>query len=103
MLRLYTHPACLQHDPGPGHVERPARLHAVLRALDHDRFAALDRIEAPPATRDQLLRVHGEAHVREVLLGAPPGDVLALDPDTVMGPGSTEAALRAAGAAAAAV
>jgi acetoin utilization deacetylase AcuC-like enzyme len=103
VLRLYTHPACLQHDPGPGHVERPARLHAVLRALDHDRFAALDRIEAPPATRDQLLRVHGEAHVREVLLGAPPGDVLALDPDTVMGPGSTEAALRAAGAAAAAV
>jgi acetoin utilization deacetylase AcuC-like enzyme len=103
MLRLYTHPACLLHDPGPGHAERPARLHAVLQALDHDRFAALDRIEAPQATREQLQRVHGAAHVREVLLGAPPDDMLALDPDTVMGPGSTEAALRAAGAMIAAI
>ena len=103
MLRLYTHPACLLHDPGPGHAERPARLHAVLQALDHDRYAALDRIEAPRATREQLLRVHGAAHVEEILLGAPPGDMLALDQDTVMGPGSTDAALRAAGAVVAAV
>ncbi|RCS29815.1 histone deacetylase family protein [Rhodanobacter denitrificans] len=103
MLRLYTHPACLQHDPGPGHVERPARLRAVLQALDHDRFAALDRIEAPQVTREQLWRVHGAAHVGEILLGAPPGDMLALDQDTVMGPGSTEAALHAAGAVVAAV
>jgi acetoin utilization deacetylase AcuC-like enzyme len=103
MMRLYTHPACLLHDPGPGHAERPARLHAVLQALDHDRFAALDRIEAPQAIREQLQRVHGAAHVREILLGAPPDDMLALDPDTVMGPGSTEAALRAAGAVVAAV
>ena len=103
MLRLYTHPACLLHDPGPGHAERPARLHAVLQALDHDRYAALDRIEAPSATREQLRRVHGVAHVEEILLGAPPDDMLALDQDTVMGPGSTEAALRAAGAVVAAV
>ena len=47
MLRLYTHPACLQHDTGPGHPESPARLVAVLRALDRDRHAALDRVEAP--------------------------------------------------------
>jgi len=103
MLRLYTHPACLLHDPGPGHAERPARLHAVLQALDRDRFAALDRIEAPQALREQLQRVHSAAHIREILLGAPADDMLALDPDTVMGPGSTEAALRAAGAMVAAV
>lgn len=103
MLRLYTHPACLDHDPGPGHVERPSRLRAVLQALDHDRFAALDRIEAPRATDEQLLRVHSVAHVREVMTGAPAGEMLALDQDTVMGPGSTEAALRAAGAVVAAV
>jgi len=103
MLRLYTHSACLQHDPGQGHAERPARLRAVLQALDHDRYAALDRIEAPRATREQLLRVHSAAHVEEILLGAPPDDMLALDQDTVMGPGSTDAALRAAGAVVAAV
>ena len=38
MLRLYTHPACLRHDNGPDHPESPARLTAILRALDHDRF-----------------------------------------------------------------
>ena len=104
MLRLYTHPACLQHDPGPGHAEQPARLRAVLRALDHDRYAALDRIEAPRATREQLLRVHSAAHVEHVLAGTPPeGGVYRLDEDTAMSPGSVEAALRAAGAAVAAV
>ncbi|MHB1057780.1 MAG: histone deacetylase family protein [Rhodanobacter sp.] len=103
-MRLYTHPACLQHDPGPGHAEQPARLRAVLRALDHDRYAALDRIEAPRATREQLLRVHSIAHVEHILASAPPeGGVHRLDEDTAMSPGSVEAALRAAGAAVAAV
>ncbi|WEN16827.1 histone deacetylase family protein [Rhodanobacter sp. AS-Z3] len=102
-MRLYTHSACLHHDPGPGHVERPARLRAVLQALDHDRFATLDRIEAPQATAEQLLRVHSAAHVAEVMTGAPAGELLALDSDTVMSCGSTEAALRAAGAVVAAV
>src|SRR5690606_3744647 len=32
-MLLYTHPSCLQHDPGPGHPECPARLAAVLQAL----------------------------------------------------------------------
>jgi acetoin utilization deacetylase AcuC-like enzyme len=104
MLRLYTHPACLQHDPGPDHAERPARLRAVLQALDHDRHAALDRIEAPRATREQLLRVHSPAHVEHILASAPPeGGTYRLDEDTMMSPGSVEAALRAAGAAVAAV
>jgi acetoin utilization deacetylase AcuC-like enzyme len=104
MLRLYTHSACLQHDPGPGHAERPARLRAVLQALDHDRHAALDRVEAPRATREQLLRVHSSAHVEHILGNAPPeGGTHRLDEDTVMSAGSVEAALRAAGAAVAAV
>lgn len=104
MLRLYTHPACLQHDPGPGHAERPARLRAVLQALDHDRYVALDRIEAPRATREQLLRVHSAAHVEHILASTPPeGGAYRLDEDTVMSPGSVEAALRAAGAAVASV
>ena len=103
MLRLYTHPACLQHDPGPGHAEQPARLRAVLQALDHDRHAALDRIEAPRATREQLLRVHSSEHVDRILAGAPQQGTEWLDADTAMSPGSTEAALRAAGAMVAAV
>jgi acetoin utilization deacetylase AcuC-like enzyme len=103
MLRLYTHPACLQHDPGPAHAERPARLHAVLQALDHDRYAALDRVEAPPVTRAQLLRVHSAAHVERILTSAPSTGLRQLDEDTALSPGSAAAALRAAGATVAAV
>ncbi|OOG37751.1 histone deacetylase family protein [Rhodanobacter sp. C05] len=103
MQRLYTHPACLLHDPGPGHAEQPARLRAVLQALDHDRYAALDRVEAPQATREQLLRVHGAAHVDRILACTAHEGRQWLDADTAMSPGSIEAALRAAGAAVAAV
>jgi acetoin utilization deacetylase AcuC-like enzyme len=102
-LRIHTHPACLGHDPGPGHPERPDRLRAVLDAL-HVAFpaAALDWHQAPRASRDQLLRVHTEgllATVLETSVAAP----TALDADTWLSPGSAEAALRAAGAAVAAV
>ncbi|HZX70417.1 MAG TPA: histone deacetylase family protein [Rhodanobacter sp.] len=104
MLRLYTHPACLQHDPGPGHPEQPARLRAVLQALDRDHFRVLDRIEAPRATREQLLRVHCADHVERILGSAPAqGESCRLDADTIMSSGSVEAALRAAGALVAAV
>ncbi|WP_445144589.1 histone deacetylase family protein [Dyella sp. Tek66A03] len=103
MLRLYTHASCLQHDPGPDHVESPARLRAVLQALDHDRFAALDRIEAPRATREQLLRVHTPEHIDRILGIVPESGTVRLDEDTLMSHASAEAALRAAGAAVAAV
>ena len=103
MLRLYTHPACLQHASTTDHVECPARLRAILHALDQDRYAALDRVEAPRATREQLLRVHAAAHVDAILAAATdPGERM-LDADTYFCAGSPEAALRAAGAVIAAV
>ncbi|HET7611908.1 MAG TPA: histone deacetylase family protein [Rhodanobacteraceae bacterium] len=101
-MHLYTHPACLEHDPGFGHPESPARLRAVLQALDDPRFSALDRIQAPRATREQLLRAHDAEYVDSILSGAPAQGFVRLDSDTVMSPGSTEAALRAAGAVCAA-
>lgn len=101
-LRLYTHTACLEHDPGAEHAESPSRLRAVLAALDDPRFDALERIEAPRATREQLTRVHEIDYVDSILSGAPTEGYVRLDPDTVMSPGSPEAALRAAGATCAA-
>ncbi|HVT31304.1 MAG TPA: histone deacetylase family protein [Rhodanobacteraceae bacterium] len=100
---IYTHSACLAHDTGPGHPESSTRLVAVLEALDDPRFAPLERIEATRATREQLARVHDRALV-DALLDAPvESGWRRLDPDTVMSPGSAEAALRAAGAVCAAV
>jgi acetoin utilization deacetylase AcuC-like enzyme len=101
---LITHPACLDHNTGPGHPERADRLRAVLRALEGDEFADLLREAAPRATVEQLVRAHSEDHVRSILAIRPDeGRLVALDPDTMMSAGSVEAALRAAGGAAAAV
>jgi acetoin utilization deacetylase AcuC-like enzyme len=98
-LALYTHASCLAHDPGAGHPESPARLRAVLEALDQDRFASLDRIEAPRATTEQLQRAHSAEHVARIFALAPrDDDALRIDEDTVMSGASLDAALRAAGA-----
>jgi acetoin utilization deacetylase AcuC-like enzyme len=102
-MRLYTHTACLKHLPGPGHPESPARLAAVLESLDSDRFATVDRIEAPHVTRAQLERVHSPALIEEVFAAAPTEGFAQIDADTAMSPDSLEAALRAAGALCAAV
>ena len=100
---LYTHPACLEHDPGQYHPESPARLEAVLAALSAPEFAALDRREAPQAALDDLLRVHPRPFVDRLLAAVPQAGHVGVDADTVMSPRSGEAALRAAGAVAAAV
>ena len=100
---LYTHEACLSHDPGPHHPESPARLEAVLEALSDPAFAALERREAPRATAAQIARVHPGDFAERLLASVPTQGYAAIDADTVLSPGSGEAALRAAGAAVAAV
>ncbi|WP_271680289.1 histone deacetylase family protein [Thermomonas mangrovi] len=100
-MRVYTHEACLLHDTGPAHAERPERLRVVVDAL-REAYPHLDWRQAPIATRGQLLRVHSE-HLLEAVLESNPAELMQLDPDTVLSPRSAEAALRAAGAAVAAV
>ncbi|HMM25927.1 MAG TPA: histone deacetylase family protein, partial [Pseudoxanthomonas mexicana] len=93
---IYTHPACLLHDPGPEHPERPARLEVVLEAL-RGQHGDADWREAPIVKLGDLRRVHDDALVHEVLEADVTGYRM-LDPDTVMCPASRAAALRAAGA-----
>ena len=100
---LLTHAACLDHDPGSWHPERPERLEAVLRALDEGRFRTLERLEAPRAEDRHLMLAHPAAHVERVMGAVPPAGRAPLDADTALSPGSGEAALRAAGALVAAV
>ena len=101
-MLVYTHSACLAHDTGAGHAERPERLGAVTEALRGAFPDTLDWREAPRATREQLERAHAPALLQSVLDATPVQRVM-LDPDTALSPGSAEAALRAAGAAVAAV
>ncbi len=100
---LYTHAACLEHDPGEMHVETPARLKAILEALEADDFAALDRREAPEIDPGKLEAVHPASYVDKMLGMIPPMGRAHIDADTVVSPGSRGAALRAAGACVAAV
>ncbi len=100
-LPVFTHAACFGHDTGPGHIETPARLGAVVTAL-RDHVPGIEWLEAPRATRGQLLRVH-EPLLLHAVLETAPDHLMQLDPDTVLSPGSPEAALRAAGAVVAAV
>lgn len=100
---LSTHSACLEHRTPPGHPERPDRLRAIAQALAGPAFDALVREDAPRGTREQAALAHPEAYVDAIVDAAPDDDLTHLDADTVMSPGTLEAAFRAVGGAVAAV
>src|SRR5690606_20709354 len=100
-MLAWTHPACLAHDTGPDHPERPARLPVVLEALHHH-CPGLDWREAPAARRGALCRVHTAEMADQVLAPVTAG-IHHIDAETVVSPGSARAALHAAGAGLAAV
>jgi acetoin utilization deacetylase AcuC-like enzyme len=100
---LYSHEACLAHDPGAFHPECPDRLRAVLTALAAPGFAGLIRREAPLAPIDAIARVHPRHQIDTLLKQVPGTGSTPIDADTILSPGSGEAALRAAGACVAAV
>ncbi|MGI4953740.1 MAG: histone deacetylase family protein [Janthinobacterium lividum] len=103
-VALFSHPAALAHDTGPGHPECADRVRAVLQALEHPDFVPLLREQAPPATRAQLELAHPPAYVEAMLAVRPdPGEYIQIDGDTLLSHGSPDAILRAAGGAVAAV
>ncbi|SMX41500.1 histone deacetylase family protein [Octadecabacter ascidiaceicola] len=91
---LITHKACYDHVTPQGHPEQVARLDAVLGALDG---LELERVSAPMAADDDLLRAHPKAHVDAIKAAAPSEGWRSLDADTHMSVGTLEAAYRAAG------
>ena len=97
-LGLFTHADMLDHRPGEGHPESPARLKAVTDALDDASGLALELREAPLAEEADLELVHPKAYVRRLFEAAPTSGRNYLDPDTALSPGSLASARRAAGA-----
>jgi acetoin utilization deacetylase AcuC-like enzyme len=99
---LVTHSCFVDHDTGPGHPERPDRMRAIDMVLAHDAFRALEREEAPlrDDVRAQIERVHPVAYFAgiEKIATGPIEGTRHIDADTVVSPGSWEAALRAVGA-----
>lgn len=100
MIYLYHHTDCANHHPGTTHPENAGRLHAITAALQKSPAKQqLKSIEAPLGTAEQILLVHSESHLARVQAASPAAGTRALDADTVMSPGSLNAALRAVGAA----
>jgi acetoin utilization deacetylase AcuC-like enzyme len=96
------HDACLLHDNGLGHPERPERLRAIRAHLEARGLLARLTVIAPePSPIERLARVHTPAYIdaiRQACERAP----LMLDPDTGVSQGSWDAALLSAGGALAA-
>jgi acetoin utilization deacetylase AcuC-like enzyme len=100
-MLYFSHPACLEHDPGeglPGHPERRERLEAIEAALAERDWLGWERREAPAAREEELLLAHPREHVEGIRELCRSGGG-AIDVDTYAGASSFEAALRSAGAA----
>jgi acetoin utilization deacetylase AcuC-like enzyme len=99
MTAIVSHPACRAYDPGRGHPDVPGRLDAIYNQLI---ASGLDFVcrhwDAPEATREQLLRVHGAGYLDDLFARAPATGEVDIDDDTWMTPGTLTAALHAAGA-----
>ncbi len=94
---VYSDPLFLEHDPGRGHPESPARLQRVLSTLKELPVTGVEMVRPRPATDAEVARVHTPA--LRAQLAATAGKQMTLDADTHVSPRSYEAALLAAGAA----
>ncbi len=98
-IAFISHPDCMLHEMETGHPERPERLKAIEdQLLSSGLDVALQRYDAPVATREQLYRAHDPEYVEQIFSRAPQEGIVRLDQDTTMNPHSLVAALRAAGA-----
>jgi acetoin utilization deacetylase AcuC-like enzyme len=97
VLLLSAHPELDHHDTGGAHPERPARIGAALQGVaDAGLGDAVIELAPRRATADELARVHPRRYLDLVEEFCRSGGG-ALDPDTIVGRGSWDTALLAAG------
>ena len=95
---LYTHASFLEHDTGLGHPERADRLRAIEEVLSDDIYDDLTRVDAPRVDRAAFEYGHPEGYLEALQDAGPEEGIINLDGDTLMSPGSMEAAYHAVGA-----
>ncbi|MFI3157048.1 MAG: histone deacetylase family protein [Methylococcaceae bacterium] len=94
----YSHPDFLFHDTGTGHPECADRLRSIEKALATPEFSNLIRQSPPLGSEQQIRLIHPQFHVDALLEAIPEQGEHYLDHDTVLSPGSKQAAFRAIGA-----
>src|SRR4051794_25604632 len=95
-MLLITSPRFGEHVTPPGHPERLERARVFDEVAASWRERGGKTIEPRQATREELARVHDEAHLARIESVA--GKPSMLDPDTFTSPESYDIALLAAGA-----
>jgi acetoin utilization deacetylase AcuC-like enzyme len=99
MLLVAASPSLDHHDVGPRHPERPARVEAALSGIDEAGLRdAVINLEPRRATEEELTLVHPLSYLESLRAFCESGGG-AIDPDTIVSPGSWDTALLAAGAA----
>ena len=91
-----TDPLFLEHQPGRGHPESPARLARTMEYLGQHKLMGVEYGRPRSATMEEVRRVHGPELVEE--LERLEGTSTAIDADTYTSPRTVEAAFAAAGA-----
>jgi acetoin utilization deacetylase AcuC-like enzyme len=95
---VITHTSCARHETGFGHPERPERLSVILEMLDAD-LPDIEVLESGAVTDTQILKAHSREYLDSLIAQTPKSGLVHIDPDTVLSPGSLDAARHAAGAA----
>jgi len=93
---IIQHDDCARHNPGAKHPESVKRVQAVMGGLEDRR--GLQKLPAPLATQEQVLRVHPAEFWAGLQAMEPTKGIVTVDPDTFMSRGSIDAALRGSGA-----
>ncbi len=93
-----THTYCDRHNMGDEHPESPQRLGAIQnRLITGQLMDFIRRIEATPATREQLINTHDTAYVDSIFARAPEDGHVEIAAETLMMTHTLDAALHAAG------
>ncbi len=98
---LFRHPSSLEHDTG-SHPENARRIVAIERALGERDWLGWDVRLSPAATREQIGLVHPAEHIDRIERLCRRGGGM-IDLDTLVSPGSFDAAVHSAGGAVAVV
>jgi len=94
---ILHHDECLGHNPGKMHPESIQRVRSVLDALYE--LPGTVKLPAPKASEEQIARAHDLEYWLGLVQAEPEEGQVSLDADTLLSPGSVNAALRASGAA----